>query len=65
MPHLAGIIYTDWAKPKSVSRGLLAAPAVCAGMCQGLHLGWDTMTSGNRMGGCDSTHIERERSTER
>lgn len=65
MPHLAGIVYRDRAEPKSVSRGLLAAPTVCAGMCQGLHLGWDTMTSGNRMGGCDSTRIEKERSTGR
>lgn len=40
--------------------GLLAAPTVCAGMCQGLLLGWDTMTSGNRMGGCDLIFIEKE-----
>lgn len=36
-----------------VLRGLLAAPAVCAGMCQDLLLGWDIVTSGNMMGGCD------------
>lgn len=45
--------------------GLLAAPSVCAGMCQDLLLGWDTMTSGNRMGGCDSTDREKERSSKR
>lgn len=45
--------------------GLLAAPSVCAGTCQDLLLGWDTMTSGNRMGGCDSTDREKERSCKR
>lgn len=57
----ASPVYRCWAAPKSVSRGLLAAPTVCAGMCHGLQLGWDIMTSGNRMGGCDSTCIERKR----
>lgn len=55
----------DRAETESVSRGLLAAPAVCTGMCQGLLLGWDTMTSGNKMGGCDLTNIEKESSIER
>lgn len=34
--------------------GLVLADPECPGMCQGLFLGWDTMTSGYGMGGCVS-----------
>lgn len=32
--------------------GVFLADPECFGMCQGLFLGWDSMTSGCGMGGC-------------
>lgn len=39
---------------------VLADPE-CPGMCQGLFLGWDSMTSGYGMGGCASIQAPCER----